>query len=155
MNDLKKENKFLTFKVGGQFFALPLLEVKEVIPKPEVISMPGTPPQFEGMFNLRGQIIGVFNLQKKMTSQSDLKPSGKQIVIVIEKEDLCAGMIVDEVSKVIHTTSDQISEAPIAVSETASASICGVIQHEKELIQLLDLSSVLKLTKVNKMPKAA
>ncbi|RYZ70052.1 MAG: purine-binding chemotaxis protein CheW, partial [Proteobacteria bacterium] len=115
-----KDNRYMEFRLGAQHYAIPLLTVKEVISKPEVTPVPNMPSHFEGMFNLRGQILGVFNIRKKLDiKKSDEVGINAEVVIVIEHAGISVGMTVDEVTRVFHTDPTMISPAPLKESDPA------------------------------------
>lgn len=83
----ENNGRFMEFRLGTQMYAVPLLTVKEVIPKPEITSVPNMPSHFEGMINLRGQILGVFNVRKKLGAKPEaVLEKSHDVVIVIEQQ---------------------------------------------------------------------
>ncbi len=151
------ENRFMEFKLGGQLYAIPLLSVKEVIPKPEVTVVPNMPSHFEGMINLRGQILGVFNVRKKLAAKprEASENSNSEVVIVIEQVGISAGMIVDEVTRVLHAKGDMISPAPLKENDPARQFIGSVIQTGTELVMTIHVASLLELEKYKSALKVA
>ncbi len=142
------ENRFMEFKLGGQLYAIPLLSVMEVIPKPEVTVVPNMPSHFEGMINLRGQILGVFNVRKKLAAKPrEATKSNSEVVIVIEQLGISAGMIVDEVTRVLHAKGDMIGPAPLKENDPARQFIGSVIQTGTELVMTIHVASLLELEK--------
>lgn len=87
--------RYLTFRLAQEFFAIPLLQVKEVIAMPEVTPVPQTPPHFIGIMNLRGQVITVLDLRLKL----GIKPQkGAETAVVIrDLADVSVGVVVDSV----------------------------------------------------------
>jgi purine-binding chemotaxis protein CheW len=151
------ENRFMELRLGSQLFAVPLGRVKEVIQKPEITAIPSMPSHFEGMINLRGQILGVHNLRKRLQAKgretgADSQP---EVVVVIEGSDLSVGMIVDEVTRVLHTESGQVKEAPLRPEDPASKFIAAVVQDGDTTIMALDLDTLLDLSPVKKDIKKA
>ena len=156
MSSNTTENRYMEFKLGDQSFSIPLLSVREVIQMPEITPMPNMPSHFEGMINLRGQILGVFNVHKRLgvkAKQPD-KTTPAPVVIIVEELGVNVGFIVDEVSKVIHVTENMKREAPLKEGDPAKAFVSGVIQHDQELILILSLNSLLDLTKYKSMQQA-
>ncbi len=150
------DNRYMEFNLGGQLYAIPLLSVKEVIPKPEITMVPNMPAHFEGMINLRGQILGVFNVRKKLTAKTkDNTIKSNDVVIVIESQGVSVGMIVDEVTRVLHATADSIRPAPLKEDDPARHFISAVIQSEKELVMAIRVGELLDLDKYRDKLKAA
>ncbi len=146
----------MEFRLGDQHYGLPLLEVKEVIQKPEVTQIPNMPTHFEGMMNLRGQILGVFNVRKKLGAKTAEKnPPSHEVVIVIEKNNVSVGIIVDEVSKVLHANESMMRPAPLKEDDPAKKFIGQVIQGENGLVLTLDVDQLLELQKYQQLKAAA
>ena len=148
------DNRFMEFRLGGQHFALPLLSVKEVIPKPEITVVPNMPAHFEGMINLRGQILGVFNVRKKLAAKPGENANG-EVVIVIEQQGVSVGMIVDEVTRVLHPQPNSIGPAPLKEDDPARHFISSVIQTGEELVMTIQVSQLLDLAKYKQHLKTA
>lgn len=157
MSQQNVDNRYMEFRLGEQLYGIPLLSVKEVIQKPEVTAVPNMPAHFEGMVNLRGQILGVFNVRKKLAAQS--KPANEsqsnEVVMVIEKNGVSVGMVVDEVTRVLHPNSDMIRAAPLKEDDPARAFILSVIQTGDDLVLVVDANQLLDLDKYNLSKKAA
>jgi purine-binding chemotaxis protein CheW len=156
MSSSSSDNRFMEFKLGGQSFAIPLLTVKEVIPRPEITPVPNMPSHFEGMFNLRGQILGVFNIRKKLgTKAKEGADTKHDVVVVIEKDGISAGVVVDEVTRVIHPEEAQLKPAPLKEDDPSAKFIGSVIQMDQELIMTVRIEQILELDKYRDLLKAA
>lgn len=155
MSKVEIDNRFMEFRLGDQLYALPLLNVKEVIQRPEVTAVPNMPAHFEGMMNLRGQILGVFNVRKKLAAKARASETNTEVVVVIEQAGISVGMIVDEVTRVLHPNTDMIRSAPLKEDDPARAYITSVIQAEKDLILTVDVSRLLDLEKYQATQKGA
>lgn len=150
------DNRYMEFRLGGQLYAIPLLTVKEVVPKPEITIVPNMPAHFEGMINLRGQILGVFNVRRKLNIKAkDPAAKSSDVVIVIEQMGVSVGMIVDEVTRVLHAEAEKISPAPLKDDDPSRSFITSVIQSEQELVMTIQVDKLLELEKHRAMAKAA
>ncbi len=151
-----KDNRFMEFRLGNQLFAIPLLEVKEVIQKPEVTQVPNMPAHFEGMMNLRGQILGVYNVRKKLGASAREKAEATaEVVVVIESAGVNVGMLVDEVTRVLHAAGDMILPAPLKENDPAREYVTSVIKTGEDLILAVDAGQLLELAKHRNEKKAA
>lgn len=152
----KPDNRYMEFRLSDQLYAVPLLSVKEVIQKPEVTMIPNMPAHFEGMINLRGQILGVFNIKKKLATKSkETQEKINDVVIVIENAGIVVGMTVDEVTRVLHVQPDKISAAPLKENDPAHKYIESIIQTDQELVQTLNTDHLLELGKYKETFKAS
>ena len=81
----------------------------EIVNKILTCAIPATPSWFQGVVNIRGNIVPVFDL--KMIFNSDEKTDLQQLLI-IGKEDKAAGILIDDLPRALHdleTTADYLS----------------------------------------------
>ncbi|MEJ5186784.1 MAG: chemotaxis protein CheW [Candidatus Geothermincolales bacterium] len=141
------ERQLVVFSLGREEFALDVSQVREIIRMEEITRMPKSPPFVEGIINLRGQIIAVMDLAKRLNLPSTERTDAQRIVVV-ETEDLKVGMIVDSVSEVMSITEDEIEPPPTLVSDPSTPFILGVVKRDRRLIILLDLSKLLSVEEI-------
>ena len=58
--------QFVKFTVGGEVFGVEISNVREIIKLQEMLKVPNTPPYIEGLINLRGSVLTIFNLRKRL-----------------------------------------------------------------------------------------
>ncbi len=154
--NLNADGKFLCFTLGKEKFAIPLLQVKEVLGNVETTSIPQAPPHFKGIMNLRGQVISVIDLRTKLKIG---KPeiTAETTIIIMDFAPLCLGVVVDSVDCVSMFEGKDISSAPDTDSTIKSDFITGVARGENSLTLILDLQAMLNTSdyKVIKNQKAA
>lgn len=156
MSEVQIKSRYIEFSLGAQLYAIPLLTVKEVILKPETTAVPNMPSYFEGMINLRGQVLGIYNLRKKMGAKSkDNNELANDVVIIIENNGISVGMIVDEVTRVLNVESSMIGPAPLKEDDPARNFINSVIRVNGELVMTVNVVELLELEKFKKLQKAA
>lgn len=154
----KKEYQLVVFNIGDEEFGVDISQVREIVRLIEVTYMPKAPAFIEGVVNLRGQIVAVIDLAKRLGIPS--RPRGEATrIIVIEIGENTVGMIVDSVSEVLRISSGEIEEVPgLIETEVPEHYIRGVGKLKDRLLVLLDLSRVLsheEVAKVERHVKAA
>jgi purine-binding chemotaxis protein CheW len=144
---LKRANtelsRFIEFSLGKEDYAIPLLMVREVISVPETTPIPKSPPHFLGIMNLRGQVISVVDLRKKL--KLDAKQDKEEAVIIVDIGGMNIGVVVDSINKVLAFSSDDVSEMPEVENQLNTQYIFGVYKKENSLTILLDIAKVLDL----------
>lgn len=138
------DNRFMEIRMGTQLYGVPLMAVKEVIQKPEITSVPNMPKHFEGMINLRGQILGVFNIKSKL-SKGEVEAEQPPVIVVVEDNGVLVGMIVDEVTRVLDVDPDALKAAPLKGNDPAAKFISGIIHSDEELVMTLKIAELLEL----------
>ena len=133
-------NQIVVFTLNKQQYALPIVNVSEIIRVMEVTEVPNVDYYCKGIINLRGSVVPVISLSLRLgLEESEL--SNESRVVVIEKEEQKLGLIVDSVSSVSLYVDDEI-EKPEAMKSSGDF-IDGVIHQENNIILLLDMEKII------------
>ncbi|MBN22097.1 MAG: hypothetical protein CL678_12525 [Bdellovibrionaceae bacterium] len=147
-------DRYLQFDLGSESYAIELLSVKEVIPTPETTPLPNSPTHYTGIMNLRGQIISVVDLRKKLNIKP--KETGlEEAVVIVEFDGIGVGVVVDSINRVLNVPVEDISEVPEVSSQINAKYIQGVYQFDNKLTILLDLQNILNIKEIKQLSKAA
>ena len=136
------ESRFLSFSLGSEEFAIPLLAVKEVIAVPDLTPMPRSPAHFLGIMNLRGLVIPVIDLGAKLEIKNT-KTSTETAVIICDLEPYHLGIKVDSINSVVTPAPGDISVNPEAPGSRRRDFISSVYRREKTMVLLLNIGKVL------------
>ena len=108
-----------------------------------ITRVPNAPHFVEGVINLRGKVIPVVDLRKRL-NVGGAKDGRKVRIIVVDVEGKITGFIVDAVSQVLRISKSTIEPAPsIVVAGIESEYITGVSKLDDKLLILLDFSKIL------------
>lgn len=135
--------RYLSFTLGTEDYAIPLLAVKEVIAVPEITPIPFTPPHFLGIMNLRGQVISVIDLRTKLGIQP--KAAAETAIIICDLDSLSLGVVVDSINSVLCPGESEISGKPDIQSNRNTDYITNVFRKDKKLVLLLDVAKALSV----------
>lgn len=144
--------RYLSFSLGSEDYAVPLLDVKEVIGMPEFTPIPFAPAHFLGIMNLRGQVISVIDFRTKLGIKAS--PGAETAVIICDLEQLSLGIVVDSINSVISPKESDLSEKPEVQGSKASEYITHVYRMDKKLILLLDIAKALGVADLAAASKA-
>lgn len=142
-NTTTELSRFIEFSLGAEDYAIPLLMVREVISVPDTTPIPKSPPHFLGIMNLRGQVISVVDLRKKL--KVDARQDKEEAVIIVDIGGMNIGVVVDSINKVLAFSSEDVSEMPEVEHQVNTHFIFGVYKKENSLTVLLDIAKVLDL----------
>ena len=145
-----EEIQLVVFSLGREEFAVEVTQVREIMRMEEITRMPKSPSFVEGIINLRGQIIAVIGLAKRLNLDSGERTAETRIMVV-EAEEIRVGMIVDAVSEVLRVAGDAIEGTPTVAAEASVAYLRGVVKQDSRLIILLDLTKVLSLEEISRL----
>ena len=143
-----KEYQLVVFTIGVEEFGVDISQVREIVRLLQITYLPKAPEFIEGVVNLRGQVVAVIDLAKRLGIASKQRGETTRIVIV-EFGDNTVGMIVDSVSEVLRLPSDYVEEVPsLITTEIPEPYIWGVGKLKDRLLILLDLKRVLSVEEV-------
>ena len=135
----------VVFQMEEESFAVSISDVWEIVRMQPITPVPGAPDFVEGVVNLRGQIIPVISLSKRLGLDPQPATSSTRIVVAQVGADTI-GMIVDAVQKVTHISTEDI-EVPdgIALEGENLTYVGGIAKVDGGLITLIDLEEALSL----------
>jgi purine-binding chemotaxis protein CheW len=108
----------------------------------EITKMPKTPDFVEGISNLRGEVLPIIDLRKRL-GFSIKEADSETRIVVVNMDNNKIGMIVDAVSEVLTIQEETIEPTPAIVSTVSTQFITGIAKADERLIILLDLVKVL------------
>ncbi len=135
------KNKYLIFKVNNEFYGIDVAMVNNIIQLPTITMVPSSPKYFKGIINLRGEIVPVMSLRRKMNYSDDTFTKDSRIIILNIGEDKLIGVIVDAVKEVLTISEDEI-EPPSPFLKKEESVVKGVGKMGDNLISILDVSSI-------------
>lgn len=135
-----EEEKYLTFELSGQTFAIEISCVKEILNGCGSISpVPEFPEYGKGVINLRGDIVPIIDMRVRF-HQPPLEITDKICVIVTESKGSAKsdylGFVVDTVCAVVDFDPREISPPP-AISGTSSKYIKGIYKADGKIIMII------------------
>lgn len=151
------ENQLVIFELAGEQYGVNITAVESIIKIQTITKVPHAPHFVEGVTNLRGVVLPVIDLRKRLGLPRTEETKDTRIV-VIEMKGTIVGMLVDAVTEVLHVPEDAIEPPSFLISSVDSAFITGIAKLEERLVILLDLSKVLTAQEqvlVAKMEEAA
>lgn len=89
-------------KLGSLGLLLPPDVVSDVIQEPGIFPIPKTADWVQGLLNLRGNLVPVFDLRGLLGI--DEEPAGQRCLIVIDRGENALGLFVDGLPRVADTT---------------------------------------------------
>ena len=149
-----ESDRYLEFSLGNEFYAIPLLKVKEVIAIPATTPIPHAPSYFEGIMNLRGQVISIVDLRKKLGIKIK-EESSESAVIIVDMSPIFLGVIVDSVSTVLAMSEDQINPPPNSDTKMKTDYITGVTFIEQKMTVLIDIAKILDINDIQSIHTAS
>jgi len=143
---LEKEQlmQLVGFTIGVQQFAVDILVVQEIIRAAPITPVPNSPEFVEGVINLRGNIIPVIDLRKRLNLYTEKATDEDIWIIILDIDDKITGFIVDSITEVLKIQEETIEPPPeIIVAGLGSQYIRGVSDIGEALLIILDFRKIL------------
>ncbi len=146
MTEQQKRSRLqlIVFRLDQTEFAVPIEQVWRVEPLAEqpITWVPRAPAFLEGVFNVRGQVIPVLDLKRRLGIPVEER-SPRARVLIVEMGDQRVGLIVDAVSDILWFAADRVEPPPPMVAQISGVFVRGVGKEEGRLLIILDLGEVL------------
>jgi purine-binding chemotaxis protein CheW len=137
-----EQRQWLTFSLGDEEYALELEVVNEIIKTREVTDIPRVPAFICGIISLRGIIVPVFDLRRRLKiGNVELTPSTR--IVVCQKDGKSAGLLVDRINQVANIPLKNIEPPPAVLSGLDRDFVEGVGRVDGRMLILLHLSHVI------------
>lgn len=133
--------QIVNFTVDNVNYGVPVEQVREVRDMQVVTRVPGAPEYIKGVTNLRGQIITVVDLRKRLGLSEGTDAGGKIMIIDLEKS--AVGVVVDSVTEVSTIKAKDI-QRDMEISAQLSDFMLGVGKQDGHLSLILDISKIVK-----------
>jgi len=143
--------QYLTFSLGGEVFALGILNVKEIIEFGNITEIPMMPAFIRGVINLRGAVVPVIDLSARFGGAAS-KVSRRTCIVIVElgegeeRQDL--GVIVDAVNEVLEIPRAEIEPPPSFGAKIRADFILGMGKVEGRFVIILNVDRVLSTEEI-------
>lgn len=138
---LKNARDFLTIRIAGQIFGIPVLQVQDVLGELRVTKVPLAPPEVLGSLNLRGRIVTAINVRKRLGLPKD--KSASNMSVVVEYDNELFSLVIDQVGDVLSLQKDSFEKTPATLDPLWKDISAGIYRLEKELLIVLDVPKLI------------
>jgi purine-binding chemotaxis protein CheW len=132
------DEQVVVFRLDKEEFGVPIDSVQEIVRVPEELThVPKAPPFVEGVINLRGAVLPVIDLRRRL-GLPNVERSDRQRVMVFLIEGMRTGFIVDSVAEVLRIHKSAIEAAPRLSSEQGKLlARMANLEKQKRMVQLI------------------
>jgi purine-binding chemotaxis protein CheW len=142
-----------TFLLDREGYGGDVRQVQEIRRVGEITAVPRAPEFVRGVINLRGRILPVLDLKRKL-GLGEVAVERAARIVVVRVQDRLLGLLVDGASQVLKVPVSRVEPPPEEVVERGGDYIRGVAKLEDRLIILIDLGRVL-VQELREAPAAA
>jgi len=138
--------QILSFSLNNEEYGVDILRVNTIREWTNVTTLPEMPNYFRGVFNLRGTIVPVIDLRERLgMPQREYDPTTVVILLNVQykSNELVIGIVVDSVSDTHSINVQDIKETPTVGDCAKIEYLHGLVEIDKRLILLLDMTKLL------------
>ena len=140
-SDISESTPLAVVSLGDEYFGLALEQVREFINIRIVTPIPCCPSHIVGDINLRGEIMTLVDIRQALNLPQP--EDGATKAIVIEVDDVVAGVTVDQVLDVMYLPPSDITSMPAALTKRHQDFFRGATLYRQKTLSILDLPKVL------------
>lgn len=138
-------HEYVTAMIGGQLFGLPILQVQDVFAPERLTTVPLAPAEIAGVLNLRGRIITLINMRRRLgleSEQSDSPP----MAVGVETRGESYGLLIDSVGEVLKLDDMACEPNPSNLDPLLASVSTGIYRLDGQLLMVLDVDRVLDIS---------
>jgi purine-binding chemotaxis protein CheW len=117
--------QYVTFRVSNEIYGLPIHEIEEISKVFATTHVPRTAEFLVGIGNVRGRIMPVVDLARRLRLRPSERGRGARVLIV-QLHDEPYGLIVDQVLDVIRIPPEKIEDKPGGITGARAEYIRGL-----------------------------
>lgn len=150
---MAKFQQIVGFRVGKEYFGVPISIVHEIVRMMEITAVPDAPPFIEGVINLRGKIIPIVDLRKRFAE--GIEQNRRNRILVAELDGHNVGLVVDSANEVLKMDPELIEPPPNIFEQGEMNYVTGVGKLDGKLVILIDLAKIMQGGELNSISQLA
>ena len=135
----KESKQYIVVMVGSEQYGIDISYIDNIVRMQKITRVPKVQTYFKGVINLRGEVVPVMSVRKKMGLEDDVLTNASRIIILKLEENASLGVIVDEVREVVNLSEDEIDKV-----SNKGRFINGIVKHGDQLISLLEINALVE-----------
>ncbi len=134
--------QYVAFRVSGESYGLSIDQISEISMIFDTTPVPRTADFVLGIGNVRGSVIPILDLAKRL-QLPHAEPERSARILIVRHDDELYGLHVDEVLSVVTIAPEDLEEAPGAIAGARGEYIRALTRLDDEILIVLELAAVL------------
>ena len=130
------------FSVGSALCGIDINLIQEMNRQMEMTKVPQAPSYVLGIMNLRGRIVTIIDLGRKL-GLAPSKMTETSRIIIVNSRDENIGLLVDRITDVVTDKWEHVEPTPSNIKGLKGKYFTGVLKTAKDLVAVLDVEEVL------------
>lgn len=135
--------QYIVVSIGNEQYGIDIGYVDNIVRMQKITRVPKAQPYFKGIINLRGEIVPVMSIRRKMGLEDDVITNASRIIILKIEEKGSLGIIVDEVKEVVTLATDEIDKSAASSKNVKDNFINGIGKTGDSLVSLFEISAII------------
>ena len=136
------EKQYVAFRLAGQLYGAAIEVVREVNYQTGITRLPNTPAYVDGVMDLRGQILPVISLRRRL-GLPDREHDGDTRLLILNLDDRSTALVVDGVDTVLTLDESSIIPPDAALTVAGQDYVIGVARAGEKLVVILDMARLM------------
>lgn len=128
---------YVLLRLGTETYGVHVRFVVSILPMQDCTHVPGAPDFVEGVINMRGVVVPVINLRRRLGLPEDASPQ-RPMILVIDQAGEFVGLLVDQVDTVASIAPETITSPTGVLTSIENRYIAGIASTEERFVILLD-----------------
>ncbi|MBQ4057743.1 MAG: purine-binding chemotaxis protein CheW [Lachnospiraceae bacterium] len=133
--------QYIVVKLDNEQYGIDISFIDNIVRLQQITRVPKAQYYFEGVINLRGEIIPVMSLRNKFDLEAKEHSNSTRIIIVKPENNAKIGVLVDEVREVVTLEEDSIEKVDY---DEQGMNLVGVGKYNNTLISLLNIQGIIQ-----------
>ena len=142
--DFEETIQYIVVQIGNEKYGIDIKYIDNIVRMQKITRVPKVQSYFKGVINLRGEIVPVMSIRKKMGLPEDVITDASRIIIIKLEDKGSIGVIVDEVKEVI-----TLNMAEVEKTSAKDSFINGIGKNGDELISLFEINAIVEEKETN------
>ena len=140
----RETRQYIVVNIGNEQYGIDIGFVDNIVRMQKITRVPKAQSYFKGIIKLRGEIVPVMSIRKKMGLEDDVITDASRIIILKIEEKGLLGIMVDEVCEVVTLNVDEIDKSAINTNSAKDNFINGIGKNGESLISLFEINSIIE-----------
>lgn len=141
---VEEKKQYIVVKIGDEQYGLDIFIVDNIVRMQKITRVPKSPEHYRGVINLRGEVVPVMSVRRKMKLEDDVIDNKSRIIVLRLEEQGLVGLLVDEVKQVVNLAESEIDRNVKNSKRSDAVYINGIGKNDDELVSLFDISAIVE-----------
>lgn len=136
--------RFVTIRLAGQLFGLPIARVEDVFVPDNFSYVPLAPNEIAGVLNLRGRILTAIDLSRVLGVPAVNQTNRERPAVCVTHANESYGLLTDIVGEVVAIAPGGVEPNPVNLDPAWARISLGTCRLEAELMVVLNVDAVIE-----------